>query len=363
MKKRMLVSMGFIALMMSVVIAQQEAPAIKFEENEHNFGKFKEELGPQTTSFEFTNTGSSPLVLTKVTSSCGCTTPGWTKQPVPPGGKGYVKATFNPRNMRGRFNKSVIVYTNGQPNMVVLRITGEVIPRVPTVTEMYPYHVGGVRLRTNHLSFAQVPNNNKRIRVVEVINTSNEPQRITFENVPEHVSLNVKPEVLKAGEKGVIEGTYDAGKKNDWGFVVDRFRILVNGEHVPNNYFLTSATITEDFTGMSKEELANAAKIEFESMEFNFGTMRQNASVTHEFSFTNEGKQDLVIRKVRSSCGCTAVKPAKSVLKPGESSTIKATFSSGARKGKQYKTITITTNDPKRPQITLKVIGEVLESN
>jgi hypothetical protein len=339
---------------------QQKAASITFSEKEYDFGKIKEERGPQTTSFEFTNTGSEPLLITRVRSSCGCTAPSWSKEPIQPGGKGYVKATFNPRNMRGKFNKSVVVYTNGQPNMAVLRITGEVIPREKTVVELFPHKIGGVRLKTNHLAFARLRENEKGTRVIEVINTSPEPQKITFSQIPSHLELRMKPEVLKSGEKGIIEGKYDAAKKNDWGWVIDRSRILINDEHVPGNFLTISATIVEDFTGLSKEELENAAHIEFEDVEYNFGEMKQRESVSHEFTFTNTGKRDLFIRKVRSSCGCTVVQPPGGAIAPGESSTIKATFNSGTRKGKVFKTITVTTNDPKRPQITLKIVGDVL---
>src|SRR5689334_6348391 len=56
----------------------------------HDFGKIK--LGvPVTHEFKFTNTGKTPLIITNVQASCGCTTPSWTKDPVPPGGSGYIK--------------------------------------------------------------------------------------------------------------------------------------------------------------------------------------------------------------------------------------------------------------------------------
>ena len=50
---------------------------MKFERTEHNFGTIKEEIGAVTTQFEFTNTGNAPLVIQRVTASCGCTTPSY----------------------------------------------------------------------------------------------------------------------------------------------------------------------------------------------------------------------------------------------------------------------------------------------
>ena len=61
----------------SAALAQQK-PELDFERTEHNFGTIKEELGAVTTQFEFTNTGKSPLIIQRVSASCGCTTP-WAK--------------------------------------------------------------------------------------------------------------------------------------------------------------------------------------------------------------------------------------------------------------------------------------------
>ena len=111
--------------------------------------------------------------------------------------------------------------------------------------------------------------------------------------------------------------------------------------------------------GMSEEEMARAPKIEFREKVFNFGNMQQRSSVEHDFVFTNTGKSDLLIRKVSSSCGCTAVSPKEKTIKPGQSSSIKAIFSSGTRVGRQNKSITIITNDPVSPNVILRVSGTV----
>ena len=74
---------------------------------------------------------------------------------------------------------------------------------------------------------------------------------------------------------------------------------------------------------------------------------------------TNEGKSDLVIRKVSASCGCTAVQPDKQVIAPRESVNIKTVFNSAGKVGNQNKTVTIITNDPKKSKMILWVKGEV----
>ena len=79
-----------------------------------------------------------------------------------------------------------------------------------------------------------------------------------------------------------------------------------------------------------------------------------------EFKFTNEGKSDLIIRHVKSGCGCTALMPTENVIKPGAKSSIKAKFNSGGYKGQIYKNIFVYTNDPKNSEVMLMIKGEVL---
>ena len=57
----------------------------------------KKKPGRQTFDFIVTNTGTEPLVIQNVVASCGCTTPEWTKQPIPAGATGKVTAIYDPK--------------------------------------------------------------------------------------------------------------------------------------------------------------------------------------------------------------------------------------------------------------------------
>jgi hypothetical protein len=127
MKKNILL---VLALFVSTfMLAQEKGPSASWLETTHDFGTFKEEDGVQSCTFEFVNIGNEPIVLTSVKPSCGCTATDYTQEPVQPGGKGYVKATYNPAKHANRFNKSITVVTNELKAPTVLRITGNVIPK------------------------------------------------------------------------------------------------------------------------------------------------------------------------------------------------------------------------------------------
>jgi hypothetical protein len=92
---------------------------------EFNFGKIKVGV-PVTYEFSFTNSGQIPLVISTVQASCGCTVTSYTKDPIEPGAKGFVKATYNAANV-GQFTKTVTVNANTDEGVAQLTIKGEVI--------------------------------------------------------------------------------------------------------------------------------------------------------------------------------------------------------------------------------------------
>lgn len=360
-KKLLFAFLAFVLCGTQGSIAQQTRPVMKFDEQVHDFGTFKEETGKATHSFSFINKGDQPIIINNVRSSCGCTTPEWSRQPVPPGGKGFIKATYDPRNRPGPFNKSITITSNTKSPVHILRIKGQVTPRVKTMAELFPRMMDGLRLQNNHLSFTKVKNTQQKEASLNVINDSDKPISVTFERVPAHITLKMVPKVLKPKEKGEIVAVYDASKKSDWGFVIDYLNVRINNkDYNPRNRLAVSANIVEDFTQLSSSDMAKAPHVEFMEKVFDFGSLKQGDKAEHIFVMKNSGKTDLVIRKTKASCGCTAITPLKKVLKPGEESNIKVVFNSRGKRGRQNKLITVITNDPKDSSVKLRVTGNVL---
>jgi hypothetical protein len=104
-------------------------------------------------------------------------------------------------------------------------------------------------------------------------------------------------------------------------------------------------------------------KASSQQKEFDFGTIEQGQIAKHNFMLVNNGDDILKINDVHASCGCTAAKPDKNELAPGESTNIQVEFNSAGRMGKQEKMIYVKTNDPNNKEIVFKLIGNVLESS
>jgi len=85
-------------------------------------------------------------------------------------------------------------------------------------------------------------------------------------------------------------------------------------------------------------------QIEMLETSFDFGEMQQGESVTHDFVLKNIGEADLIISAAKGSCGCTVPEWPKTPVSKGEEATIKVTFNSAGKSGKQSKTVTLVTN-------------------
>lgn len=102
-----------------------ELPVLTFPDSTHDFGIMKE--GERVEhDFTFKNTGRSPLVIAGATSSCGCTVPTFTHDPIAPGATGTLKVTFSSAGKHGHVVKAVTVTSNAYPASKVITITAEV---------------------------------------------------------------------------------------------------------------------------------------------------------------------------------------------------------------------------------------------
>ena len=98
---------------------------MSFGETTFDFGTVDE--GEKVSHvYEFTNTGSEPLVISNAKGSCGCTVPKWPKNPIAPGETGEILVEFNSKGKTGKQTKRVTITANTDPAQSFLTITGQV---------------------------------------------------------------------------------------------------------------------------------------------------------------------------------------------------------------------------------------------
>jgi hypothetical protein len=99
---------------------------IAFKEYEHDFGKVAEDE-KVSYIFTFLNRGTGRLVISSVTTSCGCTIPEYDTKPIFPGASGNIEVLFDSSGKNGRQTKTITVKSNASKPVVLLKITAEIL--------------------------------------------------------------------------------------------------------------------------------------------------------------------------------------------------------------------------------------------
>ncbi|MCS7074947.1 MAG: DUF1573 domain-containing protein, partial [Bacteroidia bacterium] len=352
---------------MGISFNYAQAPKIKFQTTEHDFGTISEGTQAKFT-FSFENISKESVKLQKVQASCGCTTPSYTQEAVAPGQKGSIEVNYNSEGRPGPFDKSITVVYDTALSPVILRIRGTVTPKATDPSHDHAHdHAGHEHAYDHNHAHEQAhqPSNQPTNPVPVASAYPDTIGNLAFDRMAESVpvfktdmvhefaikvknigktvisftdksefkpmfSLSFSKKTLKAGEEGQITIKADGKKAEACGLTNNapfNLPILINTTDK------ASANKAITFSGFyqkvwTPEELANAPKITFEKTEMNGGQIFQGEKLQYQFKFTNTGKQDLVIESVKASCGCTATAPEEKVVKPGQSSVINATFDS-----------------------------------
>lgn len=364
MRKTYLLSYVFLTLSVFFSTAGFSQPGknkkggvVQFDSTFHDFGNINESLVVVRHRFMFKNTGDSAVKITKVQPSCGCTVAEYTKESVPPNGKGFVELAFDLVNRQGKNEKSTTVYTSGTPNVLLLTFSATVIERPRNWQDTFSHNSGSLYFESATIPFGNLTTRQSdTTNYVRIYNPG--AKAITFNEfksaVP-YVSAVKMPFTVQPGERAKFYVRYDASKVTDYGLVYSTFRIMTTDEKVPEK----SVGVYADVKPYVGQATATSPQLFAPKLSHDFGVVRQGDDVKTEFTITNKGKEELKIFKIKSSCGCTVGSADKLSLKPGESTQIKVTYSSKGMMGDESRNVTIYSNDPVRPEQTLTIKAQV----
>lgn len=359
-----LIHFGVIAcfgllLLNSPLSAQTKSP-FSFEEYEHNFGEVYENGGMVSTKFYFKNTGDQPLFISNVNVSCGCTEPSYSKDTLKPGEKSYITARFDPTGRPGSFDKALTVTFNNNPGFTAhLKIKGMVISVGQPQKGKYAFLYGNTSLSNTTFDFGIIQQDKEYVATIRISNDGyNRVQFLGFQNLPSYFKVSY-PDFLNSGDTGVITlKTTKADLKDFWGEFSFRLIMLSNDYLMSQKVLYVKGKTVQDFSHLSKKELANAPVIKAETTSLKFGKLKLGGKVSKTITITNKGKSNLEIRNIHYPCYCFKGEIDKTVIPPGESATLTLTFDSiGQHEGKLIRGVMIYSNDPKNPEFG--VYGEV----
>lgn len=160
---------------------------------------------------------------------------------------------------------------------------------------------------------------------------------------------------LKPGESTQIVVTFNsAGRKGPQTKTVN---IKTNDPSKP----VIKLTIRGNIIVSENQEKRAGAIIYFPETQHNFGTVKEGDVLTYNFAIENKGTQPLIIKNVKSSCGCTAALVNEKTINPGQSSSIKVEFDTNGRLGKVTKTIAVISNDNKDPNKIITIFADIIK--
>lgn len=344
-------------------------PEIKFDSQTYDFGKIKEEGGKVTGRFEFTNVGNEDLILVNVKPGCGCTAANYSKEPIAPGKKGYIEATYNPYNRPGAFNKNIRVTTNEprfeQENAVphMIFIKGEVLKRPPTQFEQAYYTNGNGMARVKVGSVTHNMLNTEVVRdTFKVRNFWDKPVSFKLEQKQDFVTEVSRSfgESLQPGQEGFIILQYDAGKRNSFGQMKDMVVFLTNDSIEPRKSIHYAVNIKEDFSKLTDKELKMAPAAVYSTISYAFGDVQKNTQSVAKITIKNTGRSPLLIRQVVANSGYFKASSDVREVPVNGTATVTVTFKASNRPGMQKATIEVVTNDPANPVQVIDVNANIL---
>ncbi len=324
-----------------------------------DFGDITLADGPQSCTFRYRNVSSAPMQIFDIISSCGCTTPEWSREATPPGGEGRIRVTFSNDQGPYPFDKTLTLYVSGIDRPVLLHIRGVVHEKNKPLAERFPVHLGHLGLRTLDVSLNYVDQGGAKSDRMMIANLGNSPLEVKAVGPSDGLSISVTPSPVAPRSTAMLCFSVDTRRMKEVRWGKETFTCLLSsGGRVSPDTLKVRALIREDFSSLSGKALEAAPVAEVEKSYFEFGIVEAGRKVTAVFTIRNSGKKDLVLRKIDSDGGgAVPLSKCPLVIKPGASATIRAQVDTKRSEGEVLSVLSIITNAPKKPVINLFVTG------
>lgn len=337
-----------LCMALFAVAMMGQDPVITFTKTEHDFGKINEADGRVSTVFEFKNEGMSPLILSNVRASCGCTTPTWTREPIEPGQTGSITVTYNPNGRPGRFQKTVTITSNATEPTKRVYIKGEVIPKQAKPVNKYTIAVGEMNMKETVLDLGQVKKGENKSGELEYTNLQKEDHTVDLATsaADSYLINQITLPTVKPNEVGKFIFALNTKATKLYGPVEAYAYVVVDGKKVIDNaHKLTiKANIVEDFSQMSVEEKQQAPIIEI-AKSVDLGKVA--AGKAHKFAFPikNIGVNPLEVRRAYCMDKALVCKAPKAI-KSGKKGAVTVEINAKALKPGNYsREVVIISND------------------
>lgn len=356
-----------VLLFSAVVLtfAENADKVVAFESKVHDFGDIVMTDGAVTCTFTFKNISNSPIVVHNVVSSCGCTTPDWTKEPVLPGKEGVIKARFSNDQGEGAFDKTLTVYISSIDRPVVLRLRGYSHEKEKDIKQMYDVLAGPVGFHKSSFSLGYIDQGSAKEDHVQIVNTGKSAVEVSADGVPEGLTVTFTPSVIPGRQFSEMHYKLDLSRirQQIWGRQSFKFKLKINGTVQPTELKI-NAMVKDNFDSLTKADIAKAPAIATDKSYFEFGQIRKGEVVQGAFTIRNKGKKPLVLHAIDSQAsGSVTTAPCPITVQPGKNYNLRFSFDTSKIKesGETVNVLSIVTNDPGKPILNLFISGIITE--
>jgi hypothetical protein len=332
MSKNILTSL-LLCLFTSISVGQVKVSDIVFKKKQIDLGAIYQESGVTSCVFEFTNNSTNDFVIRSLEVSCGCTTPHSNKKTYTPGESGKITVNFDPKGIVGKVNKWVQIRGNFSEALdVELTFNAEIkVFAERDKSAYYPGEFGYLLIEKLKLNWENKMNNAVFYDTVRLENDGYaDIQLQEFVDLPSFI------EPLAGSLKINTTDKYFKRKQID--------------------YYLD---VKSDYSSLTRRQLKNAPKLILSSDLVDMGTMKSGIVRTKTITITNAGKQPLIFKRIETDCSCAILKPTKKILATDESLEIPVFYDSLFKSGKQFKKITLYSNDPANPIQIITIKADV----
>ncbi|MBP5724807.1 MAG: DUF1573 domain-containing protein [Bacteroidales bacterium] len=358
--------LGYVALLCVALlfVMQANAQYLSFDKIEYDYGILPTNTIDTRALFSCTNRGTEDIVITKVVPSSKSVTCELTRDTLRQGIRSSLNVTFNSAGYSSIFTEYIDVFTTDKMlGKITLKLTGTVKDIDSTIIQMYPSTFDLVRMDRLRISYGTINYPETVTDTIVVYNPQDTAISLIFPNVPNYLTVQMFPEVIQPNSTALMVVSFNSELRKEWGTIYDRLYLGFQGKKVNYKMKLSiSGTITEDFSNLTKEQLKNAPKIKFDTDVFNFDTVKRGEQVACKFHFINKGKSTLEIRKIKTTCGCTAGSMEKMSYAKGEDGYVNVTLNTTNKHGHVRQAVIIISNDPENSETRVFIEGNVKDN-
>lgn len=355
--RRFIFILFFCLVSCGVLYAGQNSDeTLQFDSRVHDFGQVLTTDGALSCVFVGKNVSGRTITIQSVTTSCGCTAVKWNHDPLAPGQSVKLSATYTNDEGPYPFDKTITVKIVGEQKPIMLHMRGIAQEKIRPDSEIYTVLFGQwLGLRESSFKCGNLEQGGSRSDQTTVANLSSKAIKLSFESVSDGLSVQVKPNPVPAKSHAVLYYTVTS-RPDKWGYNDYTAIPVIDGKSSGKAISVRACT-SASFSSMSKAEKAKGSRPMFKESTFSFGHKKQGAKVVANFECTNKGEQPLKVYKADSDFA-GAVPSAFPEIAAGKTGRFSVSLDTkNLPKGEALIIITLTTNSPLRPIVTLFLAG------